>query len=229
MSLNSLTCFRGMSFGSVRTTGLLFVVSCVICGAALLVLGKRQNHATPTKGGVRDGKASSRKAERGEAAKTALEIPLAASKIAISKAERQLTLYPGEKVVRLYRVGLGFNPVGDKRKEGDGRTPEGTYYICNKNPKSRFCLSLGLSYPNEEDAERGLREGLITRNDYDRIVSAIRSKSIPPWKTPLGGEIFIHGHGSKRDWTRGCIALEDEDIRELYEVAPVGTRVLIRS
>jgi murein L,D-transpeptidase YafK len=98
-----------------------------------------------------------------------------------------------------------------------------------KNPKSQYYLSLGLSYPNIQDAERGLREGLISREQYDRIAEAIREGRRPPWHTPLGGEIFIHGDGSKKDWTLGCIALHNNDIRELYDVVPVGTPVLIQA
>lgn len=156
-----------------------------------------------------------------------LRLPLDSPKIVIRKKGRRLTLYSGERPVRRYRIGLGFNPVGDKRREGDGRTPEGRFYICQKNPTSAYYLSLGLSYPGIDDAKRGLREGLITRDEYDRIVQAIRAKNIPPWYTGLGGEVFIHGHGAKRDWTFGCIALDDDRMKELYEAVPLGTEVVI--
>jgi murein L,D-transpeptidase YafK len=129
--------------------------------------------------------------------------------------------------VRTYRIGLGFNPKGHKHKEGDGRTPEGSYYICCKNPNSRYYLSLGLSYPNEQDAAKGLQDGRITGTQCRRIKNAIRRKATPPWNTPLGGEIFIHGRGSHRDWTLGCIALDDGDMRELFGAVPVGTPVTI--
>ena len=100
--------------------------------------------------------------------------------------------------------------------------------MCVKNPKSKFYLSLGLSYPNEQDAARGLKAGVITQSQYEEIAGAIRRRGQPPWKTPLGGEIFIHGHGATGDWTRGCIALDDEPMRALYEVVPAGTPVTIR-
>ena len=145
----------------------------------------------------------------------------------VLKSERRLTLYAGDKRVREYSVGLGFNPEGDKVQEGDGRTPQGEYYVCAKNPNSRFHLSLGLNYPNEEDAVRGLASGLITRAEYERITAASQQRRQPPWDTALGGEIFIHGHGASRDWTWGCIALHNEDIAELYEAVPVGTSVTI--
>ena len=168
-----------------------------------------------------------RAVRRGAPPKAPLPCPLPEARIVVLKSERRLTLYAGDKMVREYPIGLGFKPEGDKVQEGDGRTPEGEYYVCNKNRNSRFYLSLGLSYPNEEDAARGFASGLITKWQYERIATAIRQRSQPPWDTVLGGEIFIHGHGASRDWTLGCIALHNEDIAELYEAVPVGTSVTI--
>ncbi|MGI9166644.1 MAG: L,D-transpeptidase family protein [Pyrinomonadaceae bacterium] len=124
--------------------------------------------------------------------------------------------------------GRHLSPVADKKQEGDRATPEGGFYIFTKNPKSAYYLSLGISYPNIEDAERGLRDGLISRVERDAIIKAIKKKKVPPQNTALGGEIYIHGHGAKSDWTWGCIALENEDIAELYRVVEVGTPVTIR-
>jgi murein L,D-transpeptidase YafK len=124
-------------------------------------------------------------------------------------------------------VGLGFSPVDGKVREGDGCTPEGEFYVCVKNAASKFYLSLGLSYPNAEDAERGLRDGLITKAQHDQIISAISRKVRPPWDTPLGGQIFIHGNGSRSDWTWGCVAVEDAEIKELFDALPMGTPVRI--
>jgi murein L,D-transpeptidase YafK len=154
---------------------------------------------------------------------------LAEPKIVVDKGKRRLFLCSDSRIVRSYHIALGFQPTGDKVKEGDGRTPEGRYYVCVKNPKSQYYLSLGLSYPNIQDAERGLREGLINYEQYDRIAEAIREGRQPPWHTPLGGEIFIHGDGSKRDWTLGCIALHNNDMQELYDAVSVGTPVLIQA
>ena len=147
--------------------------------------------------------------------------------IVVKKAQRQLLLFSDGKIVRTYRIGLGLSPVGDKVRAGDRRTPEGTFYVFTRNPKSAFYLSLGLSYPNAEHAQRGLRDGLITRIQYDRIISAIKRKATPPQNTPLGGDIYIHGNGSRSDWTWGCVALDDGEMRELYEAVEVGTPVTI--
>ena len=113
-------------------------------------------------------------------------------------------------------------------REGDGRTPEGEFYVCVKNTASKYTRALGLSYPNRSDAIRGLRQGLISQRDFDRIDYTIRKRLQPPWNTPLGGEIMIHGDRRGGRTTQGCIALEDRDILEIFPRIPVGTRVVIR-
>jgi murein L,D-transpeptidase YafK len=157
-----------------------------------------------------------------------LQLPLSQPKIVVKKGERQLLLFSGEKLVRTYQVGLGLSPIGDKVRSGDHRTPEGDFYIFTRNDKSAFYLSLGISYPNVAHAERGLRDGLITRAQYDAIMRANRGKKTPPQNTRLGGTIYIHGNGAGSDWTWGCVALEDQDVRELFNAIPVGTPVTIQ-
>lgn len=148
-------------------------------------------------------------------------------RVLVEKSARRLTLYDGQAVVKVYRVCTGL-AEGDKEKEGDKRTPEGQFYICYKNPESKYTLSMGLSYPNQEDAARGLRDGLISQAQHDAIVSAIGEGLQPPWDTPLGGEIMIHGAGGGRQGTLGCVGMDDNDIRELYAALPIGTPVEIR-
>jgi murein L,D-transpeptidase YafK len=152
---------------------------------------------------------------------------LVAPRIVVKKSQRKLFLYSNGKLVRTYRVGLGLSPVGDKVKAGDRRTPEGDFYIFTKNDKSAFYLSLGVSYPNAAHAGRGLRDGLITKAQYDSIMRALKAKKTPPQNTHLGGDIYIHGNGAQSDWTWGCVALENEDIRELFAAVSVGTPVKI--
>lgn len=154
--------------------------------------------------------------------------PIDKPRIVVYKKDRKLELYSGQTLVRTYRVGLGFNPVDDKQREGDGATPEGDFYVFVKNNKSAYYLSLGVSYPNVEDAERGLRAGLITKAQYDTIVDAQRRKVAPPQYTKLGGLIYIHGHGAGSDWTLGCVALENEHMKELFDAVTVGTPVAIK-
>jgi murein L,D-transpeptidase YafK len=160
--------------------------------------------------------------------KIALDLPLKDPRIVVLKSRRRLELYSDDVLVRTYRIGLGLNPVPDKKRQGDRATPEGDFYVFTKNDKSSYYLSLGISYPSIEDAERGLRDGLISRAQHDAIVKAIRRKTTPPQNTALGGDIYIHGNGSSSDWTWGCVALENDEVQELFAAVPVGTPVTIK-
>lgn len=147
--------------------------------------------------------------------------------IKILKQKRILELYGDDIQIGAFPIALGWAPEDHKEKEGDGRTPEGIYYICTRNDRSRFTLFLGLSYPGREDAERGLQQEMISRAEYNQIIDAVSAGKRPPWETALGGVVGIHGGGSERDWTAGCIALSDEDIRILWKYVPMGTKVEI--
>ncbi|MGE4611011.1 MAG: L,D-transpeptidase family protein [Paracoccaceae bacterium] len=135
--------------------------------------------------------------------------------VVVFKSSRKLGLYrsvDGKPVLlRTYRVALGFAPRGDKGQQGDGRTPEGTYFINRRNPNSAYHLSLGISYPDAND-----------RADA-------RAKGVSP-----GGDIFIHGGPTnfrdrfKRDWTAGCISVSDKEIEEIWAMVPMGTPISIR-
>jgi murein L,D-transpeptidase YafK len=111
-------------------------------------------------------------------------------------------------VLKSYDISLGFAPEGHKQFEGDGKTPEGTYYITHRNPKSAFHLSLGVSYPNEADVAFAEAAG----------------------KSP-GGDIFIHGGPRKkvssRDWTAGCVAVTDRQMEVIYSMVKPGTVIHI--
>ncbi len=134
--------------------------------------------------------------------------------VEIFKADRRMELKRDGRTLRRYRVSLGFAPLDHKQREGDGRTPEGLYAIDARNPRSSFHLSLRVSYPDAEDRARAAARG----------------------EDP-GGDIFIHGlpngwrklrtpHG-KRDWTAGCIAVTDAEIREVWSLVPTGVPVRI--
>ena len=99
-----------------------------------------------------------------------LVLPVEKPRIVVYKKERKLEFYSDQTLLRTYRIGLGFSPVADKQREGDGATPEGDFYVFVKNNKSAYYLSLGVSYPNAEDAERGLRDGLITKRSTMRLL-----------------------------------------------------------
>lgn len=151
---------------------------------------------------------------------------MSARRVVINKQARTLTVFDGDEEVLRTPVVLGKNP-GDKVREGDLATPEGDFYICYKNPDSKYQRFLGLSYPNAEDAERGLREGLITPAEATQIQTAIAQKACPPWKTTLGGEVGIHGPCPNVTWTHGCAALSVEQIHRLYDLLEIGDEVTI--
>lgn len=155
------------------------------------------------------------------------EHPLQKPQLLVRKFDRKLELYDAGKLVKTYSIALGSQPKGDKEVEGDGKTPEGKFYIFTKNPRSKFHLSLGISYPSTDDADRGLKDRHITPKEHNEIVNAIEARKMPPQKTALGGEIYIHGGGTLTDWTDGCIALADADIEELFNVILVGSEVEI--
>lgn len=127
--------------------------------------------------------------------------------IRVDKSERRMTLLRDGRIVKSYHILLGDAPVGHKRQQGDERTPEGRYRITFRNDKSRFHLSLRVSYPNEADRRQA------------------RARGVDP-----GGDIMIHGGtppGYSRDWTDGCIALSDAQIEEVWRLVPVGTPITI--
>jgi murein L,D-transpeptidase YafK len=147
-------------------------------------------------------------------------------RVVITKHARTLCVLDGEEEVLRVAVVLGKNPA-DKQREGDLATPEGDFYICYKNPDSKFHRFLGLSYPSLEDAERGLRDKLITQAEFQQIADAHARKQCPPWKTALGGEVGIHGPCPNHTWTHGCIATTVEQIERLYDLLDLGDEVTI--
>ena len=127
--------------------------------------------------------------------------------IVVRKAARKLSLMHGETLVRTYKVALGLNPIGTKERSGDFRTPEGTYRLIRRNPRSDFFLSMQVSYPNDADLKNA------RRNHWD-----------------TGGSIMIHGlpnqlkhdpsYYENVDWTDGCIAVSNSDMLEIWLLTP---------
>lgn len=135
--------------------------------------------------------------------------------IVVEKGKRKLHAYSKGILMKTYRISIGRNPKGDKEFEGDRKTPEGLYYINDKNPNSGYYKNLGISYPNKDDV------------DHAKVLG----------KKP-GGLIKIHGLKKGRgwigrlhllkDWTFGCIALTNTEIDELYAAVKIGTPIEIR-
>lgn len=139
-------------------------------------------------------------------------IPGKADRVVVKKAERRLYLMQGEEALRTYEIALGFQPVGHKTREGDGRTPEGRYVLDRRNSRSRFYKALHISYPSSRDRWRAELRG----------------------ESP-GGMILIHGQPSKKasstraedDWTLGCIAVSNREIDEIWSLTLDGTPIEI--
>ncbi len=130
------------------------------------------------------------------------------------------------RVVADYPVICGRKSLeGHKFKEGDERTPRGQYNICTINERSEFTIFYGISYPNTEDALRGLREDLISQEEFEAISRADQEERRPPWDTGLGGKVGIHGGGIDRDGTQGCIGMRDQDALALKKYISVGIPV----
>ena len=156
-------------------------------------------------------------------------------RIEVSKKHHVLKVVRDGKVLRTFRASFGF-AEGRKLWLGDGRTPVGRYRVYEKRPSERFRWFLALTYPGIEDADRAFEAGRITADTWADIWIAERSGTPPPYNTPLGAFIGIHGTGAEgrkkklrhiSDWTDGCIALSDGDMDELFAMTPVGTEVEI--
>jgi hypothetical protein len=147
--------------------------------------------------------------------------------IYISKKGNTLTLKQYGKEVGTWPAKLGRQSAsGDKVQEGDEITPSGSFYVCTRNDQSLYYLALGLSYPSTEDAERGLASGLISAEQYQAIVDANNAMVTPPWDTPLGGAIEIHGNQGDRG-TAGCIAMTNDVMDILWSYCNLGVPVTI--
>lgn len=170
-----------------------------------------------------------------------LALPLSEGRMVVKKAERRLELWNGPALVKTYRVALGKTPTGHKAQQGDGRTPEGEFFICTRNSdSSAFHIFLGLSYPALPDAQRGLQTKAISQREFLAIRNRLASRNVPLWRTRLGGWVGIHGgtggafaqkQSAERkspDWTAGCIALTNAEIEEIYAATKMGTPVSVR-
>jgi murein L,D-transpeptidase YafK len=139
-----------------------------------------------------------------------------ADKVVVIKSKRVMLLLNNGEILKAYRISLGKHPVGHKTRQGDQKTPEGTYVIDSRIPDSKFYLALHISYPNDSDIKNAQKLG------------------IDP-----GGDIVIHGLpnglGKKigklhrmTDWTDGCIALTNSEIEEIWKLIPDGTTIEIK-
>lgn len=146
---------------------------------------------------------------------TPLEAGARADRIVVEKSDRRLTLFKDGKPLKTYSVSLGWRPDGAKTRQGDGKTPEGRYVIDWRNPSSKFHRALHVSYPDASDRAAATKRGVSP-----------------------GGDIMIHGMkngfgwmGNLHrliDWTDGCIAVTDTEIKEIWRAVPNGTPIEIK-
>ena len=135
-------------------------------------------------------------------------------KVIVVKSKRVMMLLNNSRIIRTYRIALGKQPVGLKVRQGDHKTPEGSYTLVSRNPNSSYHLSIKISYPNEYDAKYAKKIG------------------VPP-----GGEIMIHGLPQglgdlgelhrRWDWTDGCIAVTNSEMDEIWQLVSDGTPIEI--
>lgn len=166
----------------------------------------------------------------------ALAVTQEAMVLVIQKSAKTLTLYQQGKAVKDYRAVFGVNPNGDKVRQGDNRTPEGTFYITEKERLNDHPYLgrkwFGISYPDNGHAVRGLEQAMISQDQYRSIIRANEVRGLPPQNTALGGWIGIHGGredltNNGVNWTEGCIAMLDKDLEELFAIVGPGTKVII--
>lgn len=147
--------------------------------------------------------------------------------VVVHKSKRNVALCKNGSLVKNFRSGLGFEPTGAKQKQGDGKTPEGVFYIPRLVPDSSYYKAFLLSYPTAEDAKRGAGAGLITKAQQAQIESAFAACTEPSQSTNLGGEVEIHGNGSSKDWTAGCVAVDDGSIDVLWSALDVHDTIVV--
>ena len=134
--------------------------------------------------------------------------------VRVDKSERRMELLAKGQVLRTYSIALGANPIGHKQQQGDERTPEGRYLLDWRNANSCCMRSLHISYPNDADK------------------AAAKELGVDP-----GGMVMIHGQVNGYgwwgwliqlfDWTNGCIAVNDTDMREIWDMVAAGTPIEI--
>ncbi|MCG3129590.1 MAG: hypothetical protein FLDDKLPJ_00324 [Phycisphaerae bacterium] len=150
-----------------------------------------------------------------------------APRLVVLKSRRIAHLFDGARLVRSFPVDLGINPLGQKTRDGDGRTPEGRFRIVTRHPSSAYRGFLGINYPDPPAADAAAASGLLSAGEAESIRRAWREGRCPSWVTALGGGIGLHGGGRGADWTAGCVALRDADIDALYRVLRIGDPVEI--
>jgi hypothetical protein len=158
----------------------------------------------------------------------------AALSMKVKKSRYCLELWHGAKLLKVYQVALGGSPQGPKQRQGDGRTPEGRYLLIPHHPSPSFGPCFYICYPNHDDVRKGLAAGMIDVATARRLEASLDRGRRPDHQTALGGLILLHGTRNRslpgltlRNWTLGCIAMENPDIEELLAVFKASDRPFI--
>ncbi len=164
----------------------------------------------------------------------------------VKKSKYKAYYIKNEKIIKQYEIALGQKPVGRKEKDGDLKVPEGIYSVVKKS-KGPFDHSqvwfneylgtrwIKLNYPNIQDAEIGLKNEIISKEDYNSICKAVKENKCPPQNTALGNGIGIHGwkgdweNDGDRDITWGCVSFHKNDLEEIFDKLSIGSVVIIES
>jgi murein L,D-transpeptidase YafK len=133
----------------------------------------------------------------------------------VYKSQHKLLLLANGKEIKSYRIALGSEPIGAKTQQGDHRTPEGSYLLDAKNPKSHYYKAFHISYPNPQDSARAKERGVKPGGD-------IMLHGLPKDYAWVGKSHTLH------DWTDGCIAVTNEEMDELWSLVRVGTPIEIK-
>lgn len=148
-----------------------------------------------------------------------------------------LTVFSADNhvIIRFHNIAIGSGGTAEVHRKGDDTTPLGTFHVAWINHHSRFGTFFGFDYPSSGLAIRAYAKGNITGAEFDAIIDAFRRHRIPPQNTSLGGQLGIHGLGNGNpgvqqsvDWTDGCVAITNREIKTLSLWVHVGTRVVIR-
>ncbi|WP_290649722.1 L,D-transpeptidase [Aquisalimonas sp.] len=140
----------------------------------------------------------------------------------------------GDEVLHIPRIAIGRGGTSHLRERGDRTTPLGDFRVAWVNYNSRFHMFFGLDFPNLQHARLAYNEGVMELDELLDVTDALRARELPPQRTAVGGHIGIHGLGranpnihSRTNWTRGCIAVTNQEVEALAEYVSIGTRVIV--
>jgi len=147
--------------------------------------------------------------------------PVGTVSIVVDKSDYELHVYDDKGWFATYPVVFGNSSLSDKKMEGDKNTPEGIFHIASKRVHDRWHRFMALDYPTKESWEKFNRR---------------KANGEIPASAKIGGGVGVHGTWPHEDfvidryknWTLGCISMKNEDVEDLYNYVPVGTKITIR-